>query len=147
MNTNISKDDIFQYINSLNERIEYLETELQKVEAYKDAESTLIKMLKTSQKAIESAEEQVAAAKRRNEAAIKFLEEHMAKSDKPSDNVSAETAAEEPEKPDNDINVPVVSDLSEKADDAPIEITNDEANLDSVNDALGLGDIFKIFKN
>ena len=34
-------------------------------------------MLRTSQKAVEAAEEQIAAAKRRNEAAVKFLEDHI----------------------------------------------------------------------
>ena len=151
LNTRISKDDIFQYINSLNERIDYLEAELAKAEAYKDAESTLIKMLRTSQKAVEAAEEQIAAAKRRNDAAVKFLEDHMAQNNKPAETAAApatpaeepaqepeqETAAEEPQV--------VESDLTPKTEKKPALPTDED--IDSINDALGLGDIFKIFKN
>lgn len=151
LNTRISKDDIFQYINSLNERIDYLEAELAKAEAYKEAESTLIKMLRTSQKAVEAAEEQIAAAKRRNDAAVKFLEDHMAQNNKPAETAAApatpaeepaqepeqETAAEEPQV--------VESDLTPEPDEKPALPTDED--IDSINDALGLGDIFKIFKN
>ena len=151
LNTRISKDDIFQYINSLNERIDYLEAELAKAEAYKEAESTLIKMLRTSQKAVEAAEEQIAAAKRRNDAAVKFLEDHMAQNNKPAETAAApaataeepaqeaeqETATEEPQV--------VESDLTPEPDEKPALPTDED--IDSINDALGLGDIFKIFKN
>ncbi len=151
LNTRISKDDIFQYINSLNERIDYLEAELAKAEAYKEAESTLIKMLRTSQKAVEAAEEQIAAAKRRNDAAVKFLEDHMAQNNKPAETAAApaataeepaqeaeqETATEEPQV--------VESDLTPEPDEKPALPTDED--VDSINDALGLGDIFKIFKN
>lgn len=155
LNTRISKDDIFQYINSLNERIDYLEAELAKAEAYKDAESTLIKMLRTSQKAVEAAEEQIAAAKRRNDAAVKFLEDHMAQNNKPAETAAASaTPAEEPaqepeQEPEQETATEepqvVESDLTPEPDEKPALPTDED--IDSINDALGLGDIFKIFKN
>ena len=145
--TKISKDDIFQYINSLNERIEYLEAELAKAEAYKDAESTLIKMLRTSQKAVEAAEEQIAAAKRRNDAAVKFLEDHMAQNNsKPADTAPEEEIVSQPQ-PDTAEPQVIESDLTPEPDEKPAQPVTAESDMDSVNDALGLGDIFKIFKN
>ena len=99
-------------------------------------------------KAVESAEEQIAAAKRRNEAAVKFLEDHIAQDSKPQETapVVEETAAE-PAVPTNETPQIVESDLSPEAAEKPVEPANNDSDLDSVNDALGLGDIFKIFKN
>ena len=57
--------------------------------------------------------------------------------EEPAQEPEQETAAEEPQV--------VESDLTPEPDEKPALPTDED--IDSINDALGLGDIFKIFKN
>lgn len=135
-NKAISKDDIFGYINQLTERIEFLESELAKAEANKNSEEMLLKMLKTSEKALNDAAEQIAAAQRRNGTAIKVLEDHIAeKTEKPAEIVSAKQPVEENKADPTDI----------KIEDNGVEVKS--AVSDDSDDGLELGDIFNLFKN
>ncbi len=133
-NNGISKDDIFGYINQLTERIEYLEGKLAKAEAYKNSEEMLLKMLKTSEKALMDAAEQIAAAQRRNDTALKFLEDHMAgKNEAPVEETVNEDVADE-EADSMDI----------KIEDDGVEVVAESSDSE---DGLELGDIFNLFKN